>query len=112
MSRLNGARASSTRVAGHGPVLAALGPLAVVVALLTTTAGTAQAAGSVRVELWVWQHGPDTGDVCVGARPAGGSWPEPEMIPPALDDGVSSSGRLPLRRHRHRGGVANRRSTA
>ena len=70
----------------------ALGPLAVAIALLATAAGTAQAAGSVRVEVWVWQHAADTGKIRVGAARADGSWPAPEMLPLTLDD-VSSSGR-------------------
>ena len=93
MSRLIGVRAASTRIAGHGPVLAALGPLVVVVALLAQPAGAAQAADSVRVEVWVWQHAGDAGDIRAGARPADGSWPAPEMLPLGLDDGVSPSGR-------------------
>ncbi len=92
MTRLIGVSASSVRIAGHRPVLAALGLLAVVVAFLTMTADAAQAAGSVRVEVWVWQHSENAADIRVGARPADGSWPAPAMLPLALDD-VSSSGR-------------------
>ena len=92
MPRLIGFCSSSTRIAGHGPVLATLGLLAAVVALLATPAGAAQAASSVRVEVWVWQHAVDTGEIRVGAGPADGSWPAPEMRPLTLD-GVSSSGR-------------------
>ncbi len=39
----------------------------------------------------------NAGDVRVGARPADGSWPAPEMIALPLDDGASSSGRYRYR---------------
>ena len=77
---------------GPRAALRGLGVLAVVVGLLTTFAGTAQATGPLRVELQVWQHA-DTGEIRIGARLADGSWPAPEMIALPLDDGLSSSGR-------------------
>ena len=75
------------------PRCARLGPLVVVASLRTMTAGTAQAASSVRAEVWVWQCAWNPGEVGVGARPAHGSWRAPGTLTPALDDGVSSSGR-------------------
>lgn len=80
---------------GSGPraALCAPGLLVVVASLLTMTAGAAQAASSVRAEAWVWQCAWSPGEVGVGARPAHGSWRAPGTLPPALDDGVSLSGR-------------------
>ena len=92
MSSLIPVCVSSARIAGHGPVLAALGLFVIVAALLTTPAGAGQ-AGSVRVEVVVWQHAANAGEIRVGASPVDGSWPAPEMLPLALGGGVSSSGR-------------------
>ena len=90
MSSLLGVCASSLRIVDPRAALATLGLLVLVAALLTTTVGAAQAAGSVRVEVWVWQHAANAGGIRVGATPADGSWPEPEMLPLTLDDASSS----------------------
>ncbi len=93
MSRLISVDAASNRIARRRAALHALVLIAIVVALLTTVAGAAQAADSVRVEVQVQQHAGPAGDIRVGARSADGSWPAPEMIPLTLDNGASSSGR-------------------
>ena len=93
MSRLIGLIAASTRAATPCAAVLALGSLTFVVALLTTASGTARAEGMLRVEVQIWQHATNPGDIRVGARPADSSWPALEMIPLTLDDGVSSSGR-------------------
>lgn len=49
-------------------------------------------AGTLRLEVRVWQDVEDEQDIHVGARPADGSWRTLGMIPLALDDGVSSTG--------------------
>ena len=97
MSPLIGVCAASIRMGAAAPATLALGLLAVMVAIQTAVPGTAQAADTVRVEVWVWQHAVNAGDVRVGARPADGSWPAPEMIALPLDDGASSSGRYRYR---------------
>ena len=81
------------RQCGPPAALRVLGPLAVAGILLTAAVGTAQAAGSVPVEVVVWQHSGNASEIRVGAGPADGSWPAPELIPLPLDAGVSSSGR-------------------
>lgn len=90
MSSLIGVRASSIRIVDPRAALATLGLLVLVAALLTTTVGAAQAAGSLRVEVWVWQHAANAGEIRVGVAPADGSWPEPEMLPLTFDDASSS----------------------
>ena len=49
-------------------------------------------AGTLRLEVRVWQDVEDEQDIHVGARLADGSWRTLGMIPLALDDGVSSTG--------------------
>lgn len=80
-------------MAGRCAALHVLVLIAVAVLLLTAATGSAQAAESVRVEVQVWQHPANPGDIRVGALPADGSWPAPEMIALTLDDGISLSDR-------------------
>ena len=49
-------------------------------------------AGTLRLEVRVWQDVENELDIHVGARPADGSWRTLGMIPLPLDDGVSSTG--------------------
>ncbi len=93
MSRVVERLRACNRQCGPPAALRVLGPLAVAGILLTAAVGTAQAAGSVPVEVVVWQHSENASDIRVGAGPADGSWPAPELIPLPLDAGVSSSGR-------------------
>ena len=93
MLRLTSLLRASARMAGRRAALHVLVLIAVAVLLLTAATGSAQAAESVRVEVQVWQHPANPGDIRVGALPADGSWPAPEMIALMLDDGISSSGR-------------------
>ena len=78
---------------GTGAALLSVGLLAVLGALATTSSATAQTGDTLRVEVSVWRHAEQGRQILVGAGPADGSWPAPEMIPLPLDDGLSSSGR-------------------
>ncbi len=51
-------------------------------------------AGTVRVEVRVWQDVKDSTAIYLSARPAGGSWRTLGLVPLILDDGISTSGRF------------------
>ncbi len=51
-------------------------------------------AGTVRVEVRVWQEVNDSTAIYLSARPAGGSWRTLGQLPLILDDGISTSGRF------------------
>lgn len=69
-----------------------LGLLLAVGVLLTERAATARAWGVVGVEVRVWQHVEDGGDIRVGARPEEGSWRTLGMHALPLDDGTDPGG--------------------
>ena len=55
---------------------------------------TQHGAGTVRVEVRVWQDVTDSTAIYVSARAAGGSWRTLGLVPLILDDGMSTSSRF------------------
>ena len=82
--------------------------VALSLALVRGVDATQNSAGTVLVEVRVWQDVTDSAAIYVSARAAGGSWRASALLPLLLDDGISPSGAfrygdirldVPLRRH-------------